>query len=734
MKTSVVVGLPRVALAGNPNAGKTSIFNRLTGSTQKVGNYPGVTVERFSGKLKLAGGGVAEMFDTPGTYSLSARSAEEQISSHAIVGLPPEPIPDLVVLVVDATQLLRNLYLALQVIEIGTPMIVALSMNDLLEHGGHAIDTAKLSETLGVPVIPVSGLSGSGMADLTSAIGEALSATAERVQPVTWTASPKLEADIEEVGRTLPEEWTRSSDQRRRALALWALLSIDDEDELRDIPQAVRDSVGSRRQLAAGDHREIESEIIGARYAWIDEHCAPALSLVSLSRSNFTGRLDSVLLHPLTGFALFLLVMGVVFQSLFSWADPAIGLIETSFGLLSDGVVSVLPEGILRDFITEGLIAGVGGVIVFLPQILLLFFFIGVMEDSGYMARVAFLMDRLMKAVGLHGRAFVPMLSGFACAVPAILATRTMERKRDRMITMMVVPLMSCSARLPVYTLLIAALFDPDARVLGFLPVQSLLMISMYLFSTVIALVAAAVLGRTIFKGPQVPLILELPPYRLPQWRSVFRMMVSRATVFLREAGGVILVCTIVLWALLSFPKHPKLETDYEGQRAVAEAQFDGAALESELTRIDGAESGEIFRNSYGARLGKAVEPTIQPLGFDWKIGIGLIGAFAAREVFVSTMGVVYGVGDDVDEESETLREKIRNERWEDGRTVYTPLVGLSLMVFFALACQCMSTLAAVYRETSTWRWPLFMFVYMTTLAWIASLVVYQGGRWLGFD
>jgi ferrous iron transport protein B len=372
-------------------------------------------------------------------------------------------------------------------------------------------------------------------------------------------------------------------------------------------------------------------------------------------------------------------------------------------------------------------------VVVFLPQILLLFFFIGVMEGTGYMARVAFLMDRVMKAIGLHGRAFVPMLSGYACAIPAILATRTMERRRDRMLTMMVVPLMTCSARLPVYVLIIGALFPPT-RVFGFLPVQGLLMVAMYLFSTVIALVAAFVLGRTLFKGPRVPLILELPPYRRPHWPSVFRMMAQKGRVFLKEAGGMILTCTVVLWLLLTFPRTAPDAAAYADQRAtVATVELSPAERDERLAAIDAEESGSRLRSSYGGRIGHLIEPTIEPIGFDWKIGIGILGAFAAREVFVSTMGVVYGVGDEVDEQSVTLRQKIKNETHADGRAVYTPLVGLSLMVFFALACQCVSTLAVVRRETHSWRWPAFLFVYMTVLAYAASFVVYQGGKLLGF-
>jgi ferrous iron transport protein B len=724
---------PLVALAGNPNTGKTSVFNRLTGSDQKVGNYPGITVDRFEGRLRLRDDLEVRLVDIPGTYSLSARSAEEQIACQAIAGIPPLPTPQLVVLVVDATQLLRNLYLAVQVLETAVPVVIALNMVDLLEERGQEIDTETLSRAMGVEVVPVSGLHDTGMDQLRQAIDRTLARPAGEQPLPEWEKTPQLIGDLGEVAAALPDSWELDHPARRSALALWALLSIDEEDELRDISPGLRAKVLAVREAATDEGREIEAEVIKGRYGWIDEFGSPALRQTSKRGLTHTERLDALLLHPLIGFGLFLLVMGLVFQSLFSWSDPVIGLIESAFGALAGGVEGFMPASIFRDFITEGLIAGVGSVVVFLPQILMLFFFIGIMEDTGYMARVAFLMDRIMRVLGLHGRAFVPMLSGFACAVPAIMATRTMERRRNRMLTMMVVPLMSCSARLPVYALLIGALFPPTV-VLGFLPLQGLMMVGMYLFSTVIALIAAWVLGKTIFRGPKVPLILELPPYRMPHWTSVARMMIQRAGFFLREAGRVILVCTILIWLLLSFPKNPELDTDYGSLRAQAQETLEEDSLTERLATLNAQESGEIFRASYGARLGHVMEPAIAPLGFDWKMGIGIIGAFAAREVFVSTMGIVYGLDDDVDEHSVTLREKIKKESYADGRPVFTPLVGLSLLVFFALACQCMATLAVVYRETHTWRWPIFLFVYMTSLAWVMSFLVYQGGRFLGFE
>jgi len=726
---------PLIAIAGNPNTGKTTLFNRLTGLDRKVGNYPGVTVDRAIGKTTLPGRGAVRVMDVPGTYSLSARSEEEQIAIQAIAGLPPNEPPDVVVMVVDATQLTRNLYLVLQVIETDVPVVVALNMVDMLEATGQAIDREALERAVRVPVVCVSGKKGTGIDELRAAIDRVLSEPAlGRPGPRWIPETDMLAEDIDVVREAAPAEWRTGSERRRDALAVWALLSLTETDELRGIPGSVRAAVAARRAKAATAGRWIDAEVIEGRYGWIDRHAGDFLQVKELDTPGFTQKLDSVVLNPALGFVIFLTVMGVVFQSLFSWADPAISAVELAFAWLARISTEVLPAGIARDFVVEGLIAGVGSVLVFLPQILLLFLFIGLMEDTGYMARVAFLMDRIMRMLGLNGRAFVPMMSGFACAVPAILATRTMERRRDRFLTMMVIPLMTCSARLPIYSLLIAALIPP-LDLFGFMPVQGLLMAAMYLFSTIVALLAAAVLSRTLFRAPHVPLILELPPYRFPHLPSVLRMMWLKSRVFLTEAGGVILVCTIALWLLLSFPKTPDLDVDYAGLRA--EAQAAGLAespLQARLSAIDSEESGARLRASYGGRLGRVIEPVIAPLGFDWKIGVGLIGAFAAREVFVSTMGIVYGVGDEVDEESVTLRERIKNESYADGRRVYTPLVGLSLMVFFALACQCMSTLAAVKRETNSWRWPSFLFVYMTVLAWGASFAVYQGGRLLGFE
>jgi ferrous iron transport protein B len=480
--------------------------------------------------------------------------------------------------------------------------------------------------------------------------------------------------------------------------------------------------VARKRKLAEASKRNLDEQIIRGRYDWLDAR-AKSFLRESAVHASLTDRIDRVLLHPLLGFAIFLVLMTIVFQALFAGADPLIGAIERAFAWLGATLSSALPDGLLADLLEKGLVAGVGSVLVFLPQILLLFLFLGILEDTGYMARVAFLMDRVMKTLGLHGRAFVPMLSGYACAVPAILATRTMERQRDRLLTMLVVPLMTCSARLPVYGLLIAAMVPVGG---GRPFAQGLLLAGMYVFSTVVALVAAAVLGRTVLKGPRVPFLLEMPPYRVPHWPSVLHLMWEKSLVFVKEAGTVILACTVAMWALLSFPRHTAHVAAVPGLVAGRPPEDTGAAADPRI-------AAERLRASYGGRLGRALEPALEPLGFDWKIGVGLIGAFAAREVFVSTMAVVYGLGDSDREGATALRDRLRAETRPDGSKLFTPLVCLSLMVFFALSCQCMSTLAVVRRETRSWRWPTFLFGYMTVLAWVASFVVYQGGRALGF-
>ncbi|HTJ41684.1 MAG TPA: ferrous iron transport protein B [Kofleriaceae bacterium] len=699
---------PLVAVAGNPNTGKTTLFNALTGARAKVGNYPGVTVERRTATLPTSRGPV-ELLDVPGCYSLLARTGEEQIALASLAGLG-ERRPDAVVFCVDATQATRSSYLVLQAQELGLRAIVALTMVD--EAGGAAPDAKQLAAELGCEVVPMVAKRGVGVKEIVGAIERALAAgPAEAVQ--RWTPSPALADAIARVKSALPADWPETD-----AIALWALMSLDAEDELVGVPESLRRAVAAVG-LAPN---AVDDEVVHARWKWLDAHVQPLIKRPP-DRTR-TQRVDRILLHRAGGFAIFVAIMFVVFMSLFAWTAPVIDAIDHSFAWSRAHLHTLLPDGIIGDFLADGVIAGVGSVMVFLPQILLLFFFIGLLEDCGYMARVAFLMDRIMKAMNLHGRAFVPMLSGYACAVPAILATRTMERQRDRLLTMLVVPLMTCSARLPVYTLIIGALFAGSHWTQGFL------MVGMYGFSVLTALTAAVVLSRVVkpLRAKRLPFVIELPPYRLPSGRDVLRQMWDRTAMFLREAGTVILGCTIALWALLYFPRElPAGSPDYDVLIQKAPTPEARTALENE-------KAGAMLANSYGGRLGRAIEPAIAPMGFDWKIGVGVIGAFAAREVFISTMGVVYSVGSDVDEDSPGLRQAMKTAKRADGKPLYTPLVGLCLMIFFALACQCMSTLAVVKRETGGYKWPLFLFAYMTVLAWVVTTAVYQGGRLLGFS
>ncbi|MFO0723889.1 MAG: ferrous iron transport protein B [Myxococcota bacterium] len=708
---------PTIALAGNPNSGKSTLFNKLTGLSQRVGNYPGVTVERKTGRLSL-GNKEATVVDLPGTYSLVSRSREEAIALEVLRG-KTGPAPDLIVLVIDASNLERNLYFALQVLELGRPAILALNMIDVAEEAGIHIDAEGLSKKLGVPVVKVVAKNGLGVPELKAVIERAI----ETPHPGfvrQWKLDPESEAHLDAVKAKLPAG-ANSAD------AAWLVATVKARDDAQargtaDDPLLNRPELAGAVALAEeklqNGAAHLPASLIEARYHFIDELTDRAIDRKPTAGPTITDRIDAILLHRLLGPVTFALVMLVVFQSIFTWAQPMMDGIESLFGDLGSLIGSRLPEGALKGLLVDGVITGVGAVLVFIPQIAILFFLIGMLEDSGYLARAAYIMDRVMAKVGLHGRAFVPLMSGFACAIPAIMAARTIESSRDRLVTILVTPLMSCSARLPIYTLIISALFGGQT-IAGVLSVGAVLMLAMYLLSVLSAVLVAFVLKKTLLRSPTPPLVLELPPYKMPQLFGVLRRVLDRCKVFVRDAGTVILACSIVLWALLHYPAHSPLPQDLAAAEA-SRATLDPDAQE----KLDDAIAAARLQQSYGARAGRLLEPAIAPLGFDWKIGIGLIGSFAAREVIVSTLGLVYGLGKSSDEGSEGLRAVIQG--------AYTPLTGLSLMVFFLFACQCMSTLAIVRRETGTLRWPVFLFGYMTAMAWVASFIVYQGGRAIG--
>lgn len=725
--------VPTVALAGNPNCGKTSLFNRLTGLNQKVGNYPGITVERRSGTARISEKAV-EVLDLPGTYSLVAKSRDESIAFDTIAGFSAETPPDVVILVLDATNLLRNLFLTLSVLELGRPTLVALNMMDVLRSQGGEIDEAALSARLGVSVVPVVARTGEGVDDLKAKIGELLAEDDINHPPMReWRLGPDGEALLADVQSELHpphlEEgvaaWTVSS--TATALAEGAPLEGLAPELL---PAAQRAKQGLEERGL-----KVAEEIIEARYEVARSIVAEVQRRPRPTGQSPTERLDRVLLHPVAGFVVFLLVMGLLFQSLFAWADPLMSLIESAVGAVQVGIRQTLPAGAVADLLADGVVGGVGNVLVFVPQIAFLFGFIAVLEDSGYLARAAFLSDRLMAQAGLHGRAFVPLLSGFACAVPAIMATRSIESTRDRLVTILVTPLVSCSARLPIYTLIIAALFSGSDLVWGVFSVGGLMMFGLYLLSIVVTVTAAFVLKRTILASPTPPLVLELPPYRRPELASVLSRVYERSRVFVKDAGTVILACSMILWGLLYFPSSVPPSFGLEAKQAALTAQdLNEASRAAAMAALSAEAEAARIEASVAGRMGRALEPAFEPLGYDWKMVVGIIASFAAREVFVSTMGLVYGIGDDADEESVPLRERLRGERDPvTGEPVYTPLVGLSLMMFFVVALQCMSTLAAIRRETASWKWPVFAFSYAGALAWLLALVVYQGGRLLGF-
>lgn len=689
-----------IALAGNPNAGKTTLFNALTGMRQKVANYSGVTVERKEGLWKLKAA-AARLIDLPGLYSLDATSMDEQIARDVLTGkLNDLPKPDAIIAVVDATNLERNLYLVTQLLEYKIPVVVALTMVDAAEKQSLEINTEKLSELLAVPVVEVRAAQKLGVEKLGAAVSEAIKNQKFSVAVNQFSGANNDDADF-------------------------IHLSLQDDGAI--------------------------NKKIFVRYNFISEVYQESVNQKQTEERNFSEKIDRVLTHKFFGLVILVGVLLIVFQTIFSWATLPMDLLETAFGALGDFTRANLPEGLLTDLLVDGVIAGVGGILVFLPQILLLFLFISILEDTGYMARAAFLLDKLMSRVGLHGKAFLPLMSSFACAIPGIMATRTIESPKDRLATIMIAPFMSCSARLPVYALMIATFFAGQT-VFGFLSLGAVLMLAMYALGIITAIVVAFILKKTILKSPPPPFVMELPPYRLPNARSVVQNMFNNGWQFLKRAGTVILAISIILWALTAFPRASETEAASPGisqnqiapgaQEPASVATGDescGCTLPGEAAiaeaekRAAEEREGAALRNSYAGRLGHLIEPVIAPLGFDWKIGVALIASFAAREVLVSTLSIIYNTGKEGNEESEGLMQAIRGAKRDDGTQVWTPLTAVTLMVFFVLAIQCMSTVAVVRRETNSWAWTIFMVVYMTVLAYAAAFLTFQGGRLLGF-
>jgi len=632
-----------IALAGNPNSGKTTLFNALTGLRAQTANYPGTTVERHTGQW-----GDYEVIDLPGLYDLQAMSEEEQIAVNVLTGEL-----DAAIVVADAMNLSRSLFLVSQIVEKGVPVVVALNMMDLAEAAGLKIDIDKLSHELGCPVIPTVARNGRGL------------------------------------------------------------------DELRRAILAPKPAVPTTTCGACSECR------FKTRYAWTDAIAGRCTRHAGERIDRVTEHLDRVLTHPVIGLLAFFSVMVGVFFLIFQLAHIPMDMIDGLFSGVGAWVARHMPDNDFRDLLVKGVIGGVGGMLVFLPQICILFFCLSLLEDTGYLARAAFVMDRLMRHVGLPGKAFVPLLSAHACAIPAIMATRVIEDKRDRLMTIMVIPLITCSARIPVYSMLAALLFAHDALR------ASLVFSGAYLLGVLAALVASFALKHTILKGETRPLVLELPSYKLPSLRTALLMCYDRAMAFIKSAGTIILTISIALWALATYPKSPPPpEAIALQQQAAKLTGEEAAALQDQADRLN---NHSALAHSTAGRIGHWIEPAIKPLGFDWQIGIGIISSFAAREVIVSTLAVIYGVGEDVAKKHpDSLYDSLRKAERSDGSKVFTTATCASLLVFYVLAMQCLSTQAVTRRETNSWKWPVFQLVYMTVLAYTASFVVFQTLRAFG--
>jgi ferrous iron transport protein B len=745
---------PYVVLTGNPNCGKTTVFNAMTGLRAKVGNYAGVTVERKEGRLQGAPAGFdARAVDLPGCYSLSPQSLDEQISRDVLLNRLPElPSPALIVVVVDASNLQRNLYYATQVIELGHPTLIALNMIDVAENNGHRIDVEKLADALGVPVVPLVASTGKGIPQLVQRVVSMLQSR-QQPRPRQFCQFP---AEMKPELATLSELLAEAFHERRVQAAAEALLILSNEkalaSSLQHYPEKIQEAVADARRRLEAAGVDWRGAPIEGRYLSIGPIQLAVTTELTPPGETLSDKLDRILTHKIWGTIIFVLVMTLMFQSIFTFARIPMDALQAGVDWLGGFVGRMIPPGDLNSLLVDGVIAGVGAVIVFLPQILLLFLFIGFLEDTGYMARAAFLMDRLMSKVGLHGKSFIPMLSSFACAIPGIMATRTIESPKDRLVTILISPLMSCSARLPVYTLLIAACI-PNVTVLGFLKLSGLTMLSMYLLGIVVALLMAWLFKKTLLKGETPLLIMELPPYKRPLLRVVLRHMWDRSRLFLRRAGTVILGINILLWFLASYPRSNELEKGFSARRTALQNVGQASTLarsspsagpstravppstESQLTALDNEEAGLKLQRSFAGRLGRLIEPAIAPLGFDWKMGIGIVASFAAREVFVSTMSTVYNVGKYERSESSmrSLATTLRQQKRPDGSPVYTALMGVTLMVFYVFALQCVSTVAIVRRETNSWKWPVFQWVYMGVLAWGLAFITWHAGHLFGW-
>jgi ferrous iron transport protein B len=711
----------RVALAGNPNAGKTSLFNAITGARQHVGNWPGVTVEKKEGRLRR-GPVVFAVVDLPGTYSLTAYSIEEVVARDYILG----DLPDVVVQVLDAGNLERNLYLTAQLVELGAPLVVALNMADVAEKRGLRIDRRRLAEILGAPVVATVGTTGEGVDELLEKCLAVAEGRAPESRPVVVPLGEEIEEHVAEIAadirahRAAGVSLGRSAGEgtRAQASARWRAIKLLEGD--RQVAGEAEETAATRglvaRVGAARTHLEklfgddVESVLTEKRYGFVAGAIKEVMTRPVEAKVDFSERVDRVLTHRALGMPIFFLLIWAMFQFTFTLGAYPTAAIEWLVARVAGGLAAVLGTGLVKGLVVDGIVQGVGGVLVFLPNIFLLFAFISVLEDSGYMARAAFLMDRVMHLLGLHGKSFIPMLMGFGCNAPAIMATRTLESQRDRILTILINPLVSCSARLPVYILVAGAFFAPK--------VAGTVIFSIYFLGLFLAILMGRLFSRTILKGEAAPFVLELPPYRLPTPRGTAIHMWARGKVFLRKMGGVILVGSVVIWALGALPLHPTLSRDYD--RAIADAPTPDAARE-----IANARDAERIERSWIGRIGGAINPVFAPLGFSWRESVALVTGFVAKEIVVSTMGVLHQVGAEEGERSEGLRAALR-------RSGMDPVTAYAFMAFVLIYTPCLGTLAAIRRETNSRNWTIFSVAYSLALAWVVAAAINFGGHLVG--
>ncbi len=707
-----------VAVVGNPNCGKSSLFNRLTGMSQRTANYPGVTVERRMGRATI-GDTALDLIDLPGTYSLSPTSMDERIAVGVLFGrVPGTPLPDAILAVVDSTRLYQGLFLVQQLVELGRPIVVALTMSDAAERDGLKIDIARLQDRLGgVEIFPVVATTGRGVKALEASLGQVIASP----PPEPIASWPELRGAVDELEPALGPEaagFTRAEIER-------FIVEGEVEPETFSaplLPPEAQAPLASVRERLFGNEPPLAEEA-RQRYRWIREVLAEVQTTSSVV-SRRSAALIQWINQPWPSTVLFVLSMAVVFQAVFAWATPFMDLIDAGMGAAGAGAASVLPDGVLASFVADGIIAGVGSVIIFLPQILILFLFIILMEDTGYLARAAFLVDRAMRSIGLSGQSVIPLLSSFACAVPSIMATRVIPNRRDRIATIMASPFMTCSARLPVYALLIAA-FVPNRELLIF-NLQGAVLFGLYLLGIVGGVGTALLLKHSALRGAAPAFVLALPEFRVPNLRTVALKLLDRVRIFLRRAGTVIFVVAVIVWALAYFPRSDAIEADRVAARAQVAVTLEGGELEAAFEAIDNEAAAEHLAQSWLGRAGQWVEPAFAPLGWDWRVSAAVIAGFPAREVVVAVLGTIYAVGGEADEAS--LAERLTSATWPDGRAVFTLPMVLGLLVFYAWCLQCAATLAVIRRETNSWRWPVFAWAYMTVLGYTAALLIYQIG------